>query len=156
MVSLVPTLIAAMALQLPQGALQLQCGLTNSAAPAAGETTQLTIRLDVGGSNIESAEIDGPPLFSSSQGIVMFDATPRRAGGFNTTRREPSRRELRWTPRLDGATIALTRQNSRITLAPDAAVAGTWRGTYDLGRIAIGHNWADGPAGDISCHRTAQ
>lgn len=151
--SLLATFAAAVALQLPQGALRLDCGLTNGDAPLAGETTQLTIRLNVGGRGIESAEIDGPPLFSSSQGMVLFDATPRGGGGFSTTRSEPSRRELRWTPRLDGTTIALTRQNSRITLAPDAAAEAAWRGTYDLGEISIGHMRGEGPSGDISCRR---
>lgn len=139
---------ALMAHQLPQGTLRLDCGLTNGANPAAGETTRLTITLDVRARGIQSAEIDGPPLFSSSQGMVFFDSTPR-----GTTRSEPSRRELRWTPGLDGSAIRLTRRNSRITLNPDATSEGSWRGTYDLGEISIGHMRGEGPSGEIGCRR---
>lgn len=147
---------AALALQLPAGELRLDCGLADVGEDAASGTTRLAITLDVAARGIDSAEIDGPPLFSSTQGLQVFDATPDRRGGMNVSRSEPSRGELRWTPRLDGAKIALTRQNSRIILEPDAAAPGDWRGTYDLGEIRMGHMTAEGPSGVIACRRAGQ
>jgi hypothetical protein len=142
---------AALALQPPQGTLRLDCGLADDGENASAGTTRLTITLDMGARGIDSVDVEGPPLFSSRQGLVVFDAYPNG----RMTSSSPSRRQLRWTGRLDGATIALSRQNSRIALAPDAASEGGWRGTYDLGQIQMGDMTAEGPSGAIVCRRTA-
>jgi hypothetical protein len=150
---MVEAVLAMLALQVPEGELRLDCGLSAVGGESKAETTRLAIILAMRGQRIESAQIEGPPLFSSSQGLQLFDATPNRRGGMNVSRSEPSRRELRWTPRVDGTKIELLRQNSRITLDPDPAARGAWRGTYDLGEIRIGHLTGQGPAGVIVCRR---
>jgi hypothetical protein len=144
-------LAAALALQLSDGTTRLDCGLTNGQAPEAGETTRLTITLVSRAQGIESAVVDGPPLFSSTQGLVMFDATYDRRGNIRTRSSQPGRDALRWTGHLAGSRLELRRANSLITLDPDPASAGAWRGTYDLGELELGGMRGQGPAGAISC-----
>jgi hypothetical protein len=146
-------LLAAMALQLPEGSLRLRCAVADVGQNASAPET-LALTLEVGARGIDSADIDGPPLFSSRQGLLVFDATPSRRG-MNIRESRPSGRELVWSPRLDGSKIELTRGNSRITLEPDPAAPADWRGTYDLGRIQLGDMMADGPSGVIVCRRAA-
>jgi len=147
----ISALLAMIAYQLPVGTSRLECGLTEATDEAGAEPTRLAIILHVRGDRIDSAEIEGPPLFSSTQGIMVFDATPDRRGNMNISESQPSRRALRWTARLEGGRIELARQNSRITLEPDPAAEGNWRGSYDLGEISIGHMRAEGPSGTIMC-----
>jgi hypothetical protein len=153
--SLLATLAAAMAMQLPQGTLRLDCGLAEVGADASAETTRLAITLEIGAHGIDSADVEGPPLFSSHQGLMVFDATPRRGGGVDISRSEPNGNQLRWTPHLDGAKIELTRQHSRISFEPDPAAPADWRGTYDLGQIQMGDMTGEGPSGVIVCRRAA-
>ena len=144
-------LLAAMAFQLPQGPLRLDCAVADVGQDASAGA-RLTLTLEVGAHGIDSADVDGPPLFSSRHGLLVFDATPSR-NGMNVRESRPSGRELVWSPHLDGSKIELTRRNSRITLEPDAAHPADWRGTYDLGRIQVGDMMADGPSGVIVCRR---
>jgi hypothetical protein len=154
--SLLVTLAAAMVMQLPQGTLRLDCGLADVGQNASAEATRLAITLEVGEHGIASADVEGPPLFFSRQGLMVFDAYPQRRGGsMNIRSSQPNRNQLRWTPHLDGTTIALTRQHSRISFAPDPAASADWRGTYDLGQIQMGDMTAEGPSGVIVCRRAA-
>jgi hypothetical protein len=155
-VSLLVAMAALMAMQPPQGTLRLDCGLAEAGENASAETTRLAITLEIGAQGIDSVDVDGPPLFSSRQGLMVFDAYPqRRGGGMNIRSSQPDRNQLRWTGHLDGATIALTRQHSRISFAPDPAAPADWRGTYDLGQIQMGDMTAEGPSGVIVCRRAA-
>ena len=157
MVSLLALALAAhAATPLPQGTLRLDCGLADVGENASAEATRLAITLEVGEHGIDSADVDGPPLFSSRQGLMVFDAYPqRRGGGMDIRSSQPNRNQLRWTPHLDGAKIELTRQHSRISFEPDPAAPADWRGTYDLGQIQLGDMTAEGPSGVITCRRAA-
>jgi hypothetical protein len=146
--SIATALLAVMAFQPPEGTLRLDCVLAEVGEDSGDGTTRLAITLEVGARGIDSAEIEGPPLFSSRQGLLFFDATSR-----GVSRSEPDRRQLRWTPHLDGAKIGLTRQHSRISFEPDPAAPADWRGTYDMGQIQMGHMTAEGPSGVIVCRR---
>jgi hypothetical protein len=148
-------LLAALALQLPAGEMRLDCMLTDRAAAAAAPT-RLALTLDVRGRRIASARIDGPPLFSSTQGLQVFSGSPDASGGLRIESSQPSPRQLRWTATLRDGTIALSRQTSRIILSPVEGEQGVYAGTWLLGPTRVGGNFfMEGSSGAIRCQASA-
>ncbi len=149
-------LLAALALQVPAGEMRLDCTLTDSSDAAAAEPTRLALTLDVRGRRIASARVDGPPLFSSTQGLQVFSGSPDASGGLRIESSQPSPRQLRWTATLRDGTIALSRQTSRITLSPVAGEQGVYAGTWLLGPTRLGGNFfMEGSSGAIRCQAPA-
>jgi len=138
---------------LPPGELRLACTLAEAAASeSVAEPTRLTIVLGIGTRSIDSARVDGPPLFSSTHGLQVFSGSTDRGGGLRIDSSQPSPRELRWSPRLRGERIELVRGNSHILLGPVAGESGSYGGSWELGPTRMGGNFfMEGSSGSIRC-----
>jgi hypothetical protein len=94
--------------------------------------------------------VEGPPLFSSFEGLSSFSGTPQRDGSIAISEDRQPAKSLQWRGRLRSGAIELRRAGMHITLSPDRASAGSYSGDWSMNRVVQGHIYLNG-GGSVRC-----